>query len=107
MPYRTMLAVRGQEQYGGFVSDPESIDEVGKSRFLRVIISRNTTRTLYRVSIRFDLLGPDIAAVEERHDVAEAIHDAFVAAADHVVHAGWSVLRTCITSARVASRTRA
>lgn len=48
-----------------------------ESRFLRLIISRNTTRTLYRVSIRFDLPGPDIAAVEERHDVAEAIHDAF------------------------------
>jgi ribosomal subunit interface protein len=48
-----------------------------ESLFLRVVVDRNTTRTLYRVAITLELPGPDISTSDERHDLREAIHDAF------------------------------
>src|SRR5215510_3209521 len=44
---------------------------------LRIVIDRNAKRRLYRVAIRLELPGPDISSSEERHDLREAIHDAF------------------------------
>lgn len=49
----------------------------GESVFLRVVVDRNTTRTLYRVTITVRLPGPNLATREERHDLKEALHDAF------------------------------
>jgi ribosomal subunit interface protein len=45
--------------------------------FLRVLIEENAVRTLYHVSITLDLPGKILATKEERHDVVEAIRDAF------------------------------
>lgn len=49
----------------------------GESLFLRVVIDRNRTRTLYRVTITVSLPGPNLSTREERHDLREAVHDAF------------------------------
>jgi ribosomal subunit interface protein len=48
-----------------------------ESLVLRVVVDRNETRTLFRVTIRMELPGPDVSASEERHDLKEAVHDAF------------------------------
>jgi ribosomal subunit interface protein len=48
-----------------------------ESLVLRVVVDRNETRTLFRVTIRMELPGPDVSASEERHDLNEAVHDAF------------------------------
>ena len=48
-----------------------------ESLVLRVVVDRNEPRTLYRVTIRMGLPGPDVSASEERHDLKEAVHDAF------------------------------
>lgn len=48
-----------------------------ESLFLRAVVDRNTTRTLYGVSITLQLPGANLAAREERHDLREAIRDAF------------------------------
>ena len=45
--------------------------------FLRVIVERNATRTLYRASLTLDVPGRTLAAQEERHDVQDAIHEVF------------------------------
>jgi len=45
--------------------------------FLRVFVERNAARTLYRVSLTLDVPGRTLAAHEERHDVEDAIHEAF------------------------------
>jgi ribosome-associated translation inhibitor RaiA len=47
-----------------------------ESLFLRVVVERNKTRTLYRVAITLDLPGPNLATDEERHDLKEAVRDA-------------------------------
>lgn len=47
------------------------------SLVFRVVVDRNETRTLYRVTIRMELPGPDVSTSEERHDLKEAVHDAF------------------------------
>jgi ribosomal subunit interface protein len=47
------------------------------SLVIRVVVDRNQTRTLYRVTIRVELPGPDVSSSEERHDLNEAVHDAF------------------------------
>jgi ribosomal subunit interface protein len=47
------------------------------SLVIRVVVDRNETRTLYRVTIRVELPGPDVSSSEERHDLNEAVHDAF------------------------------
>ena len=49
----------------------------GESLFLEVVVDRNRTRTLYRVTITVGLPGPNLATREERHDLKEAVHDAF------------------------------
>jgi ribosomal subunit interface protein len=49
----------------------------GESVLLRVVIDRNRTRTLYRVTITVRLPGPNLTTREERHDLKEAVHDAF------------------------------
>ena len=49
----------------------------GESLFPRVVVDRNRTRTLYRVTITVGLPGPNLVAREERHDLREAVHDAF------------------------------
>jgi ribosome-associated translation inhibitor RaiA len=41
------------------------------------VVDRNEPRTLFRVTIRMELPGPDVSASEERHDLKEAVHDAF------------------------------
>lgn len=48
-----------------------------ESLALWVVVDRNEPRTLYRVTIRMELPGPDVSASEERHDLKEAVHDAF------------------------------
>jgi ribosome-associated translation inhibitor RaiA len=48
-----------------------------ESLVLRVVVDRNEPRTLFRVTIRMELPGPDVSASEERHDLKEAVHDAF------------------------------
>src|SRR5690348_5126173 len=48
-----------------------------ESLALWVVVDRNEPRTLYRVTIRMELPGPDVSASEERHDLKEALHDAF------------------------------
>ena len=48
-----------------------------ESLVLRVVVDRNEPRTLFRVTIRMELPGPDVSASEERHDLNEAVHDAF------------------------------
>ena len=48
-----------------------------ESRSARVVVDRNRTRTLYRVTITVGLPGPNLATREERHDLREAVHDAF------------------------------
>lgn len=48
-----------------------------ESLALWVVVDRNKPRTLYRVTIRMELPGPDVSASEERHDLKEAVHDAF------------------------------
>jgi RNA polymerase sigma factor (sigma-70 family) len=45
--------------------------------FLRLLIKENATRTLYHVSLVLDLPGKILPAKAERHDVVEAIRDAF------------------------------
>jgi ribosomal subunit interface protein len=45
--------------------------------FLRVFVEWNAARTLYRVSLTLDVPGRTLAAQEERHDVRDAIHEAF------------------------------
>ena len=49
----------------------------GEPLFLEVVVDRNRTRTLYRVTITVRLPGPNLATREERHDLKEAVHDAF------------------------------
>jgi ribosome-associated translation inhibitor RaiA len=44
---------------------------------IRIVVDQNETRTLFRVTIRMELPGPDISASEERHDLKETVHDAF------------------------------
>jgi len=44
---------------------------------LRVFVERNDVRTLCRVSLTLDVPGRTLAAQEERHDVEDAIHEAF------------------------------
>jgi ribosome-associated translation inhibitor RaiA len=48
-----------------------------ESLALWVVVDRNEPRTLYRVTIRMELPGPDVSASEERHDLKDAVHDAF------------------------------
>ena len=48
-----------------------------ESLVLRVVVDRNQPRTLYRVTIRMELPGPDVSSSEEHHDLKEAVHDAF------------------------------
>jgi ribosome-associated translation inhibitor RaiA len=48
-----------------------------ESLAIRIVIDRNETRTLYRVTILMELPGPDVSASEERHDLKEAVHDGF------------------------------
>lgn len=48
-----------------------------ESLVLRAVVDRNRLRTLYRVTIRMELPGPDVTSSEERHDLKEAVHDAF------------------------------
>lgn len=48
-----------------------------ESLVLRVVVDRKRPRTLYRVTIRMELPGPDVSTSEERHDLKEAVHDAF------------------------------
>jgi ribosomal subunit interface protein len=48
-----------------------------ESSFLRVVVDRNRTRTLYRITITVGLPGPNLATREERHDLREAVRDAF------------------------------
>jgi ribosomal subunit interface protein len=48
-----------------------------ESLSLRVVVERNETRTLYGVSITLELPGPNLSTNEERHDLREAIRDAF------------------------------
>lgn len=45
--------------------------------FLRLLIEETAVRTLYHVSLTLDLPGRILATKEERHDVKEAIRDAF------------------------------
>jgi ribosome-associated translation inhibitor RaiA len=48
-----------------------------ESLVIRIVVDQNETRTLYRVTIRMELPGPDVSASEERHDLKETVHDAF------------------------------
>jgi ribosomal subunit interface protein len=45
--------------------------------FMRVLLERNEPRTLYRVSLSLDVPGRTLHAQEERHDVVEALREAF------------------------------
>src|SRR4051794_16535443 len=44
---------------------------------LRAVVVRNTTRTLYGVSITLELPGRTLATYEERHDLKDTIRGAF------------------------------
>jgi ribosome-associated translation inhibitor RaiA len=48
-----------------------------ESLVIRIVVDRNELRTLYRVTIRMELPGPDVSASEEHHDLKEAVHVAF------------------------------
>jgi ribosomal subunit interface protein len=45
--------------------------------YLRLMVEENDSRTLYRVSITLELPEKTLAPKEERHDLTEAIRDAF------------------------------
>lgn len=45
--------------------------------FLRLMLEENSVRTLYHVSITLELPEKILPAKEERHDLVEAIRDAF------------------------------
>ena len=57
------------------------LDEVlpsgSSAAHLRVFVEKNPTRTLYRVSLTLNVPGRTLAAQEERHDVLEAVREAF------------------------------
>jgi ribosomal subunit interface protein len=46
--------------------------------FLRLFVNENAARKLYHVSLTCDVPGRMLAAQEERHDVEEAVREAFV-----------------------------
>jgi len=52
---------------------PGAGDEV----FLRVLVEENAARKLYRVSVVLEVPKKTLATQEERHDLGEAIRDAF------------------------------
>jgi ribosomal subunit interface protein len=46
--------------------------------FLRLMIEENPARRLYRVSLTLELPQKTLAAQEERHDLHETVHEAFI-----------------------------
>lgn len=47
------------------------------ARFLRLFVEANAARSLYRVSLTYEVPGRTLAAKAERHDAEEAVREAF------------------------------